>query len=132
MRCRVVCGLREVMLSFCPIRQFNRVDLPTLGCPTMASVPQRNSAVISRRRMLGAVLTGCMLGGMAAGTHAVRANIQLWNPALDLEYLLMRFAAGDLQNIIRHRHMPALQEFLQSSLWILAGLAWIEVGQSRL
>jgi hypothetical protein len=35
-RWRVVCGLREVMLSFCPTRALSKVDLPTLGRPTIA------------------------------------------------------------------------------------------------
>src|SRR5690554_4870339 len=39
--CRVVCGLREVMLSFCPRIRFSSVDLPTLGRPTIATYPQR-------------------------------------------------------------------------------------------
>jgi len=36
MRCRVVCALRDVMLIFAPINAFIKVDLPTLGRPTMA------------------------------------------------------------------------------------------------
>jgi hypothetical protein len=44
MRCRVVCALREVMLIFWPTSAFISVDLPTLGRPTMATVPQRNAA----------------------------------------------------------------------------------------
>jgi len=36
MRWRVVCGLRDVMLSFCPTSRLSSVDLPTLGRPTMA------------------------------------------------------------------------------------------------
>ncbi len=38
---RVVCGLDEVMLIFCPIKVLSKVDLPTLGQPTIATVPQR-------------------------------------------------------------------------------------------
>ena len=36
MRWRVVCALREVMLTLAPISAFISVDLPTLGRPTMA------------------------------------------------------------------------------------------------
>ncbi len=43
-RWRVVCALREVMLIFWPTSALTRVDLPTLGRPTMATVPQRNAA----------------------------------------------------------------------------------------
>ena len=41
MRWRVVCALREVMLTFWPTSALSRVDLPTLGRPTMAIRPQR-------------------------------------------------------------------------------------------
>ena len=47
MRCRVVCALREVMLIFWPTSAFSSVDLPTLGLPTMAIVPQRCGPVSS-------------------------------------------------------------------------------------
>src|SRR5215510_6339962 len=45
-RYRVVCGLLEVMVTFCPTRAFTRVDFPTLGRPTTAIVPQRNPGVL--------------------------------------------------------------------------------------
>ena len=37
MRWRVVCGLREVMLTFWPTSRLSSVDLPTLGRPTIAT-----------------------------------------------------------------------------------------------
>ena len=43
MRCRVVCALREVMLTFWPTSAFINVDLPTLGRPTIAIMPQWKS-----------------------------------------------------------------------------------------
>src|SRR5437773_7492754 len=43
MRWRVVCALREVMLIFWPTSALSKVDLPTLGLPTMAIRPQRCS-----------------------------------------------------------------------------------------
>ena len=48
MRCRVVCAL-EVMIDIrSPTRSFIRVDLPTLGLPTMFTNPALcPSAVIS-------------------------------------------------------------------------------------
>src|SRR5690606_1923950 len=45
-RCRVVCALRETMDSLAPIRALARVDLPTLGRPTMATNPQRKGVFI--------------------------------------------------------------------------------------
>ena len=41
MRCRVVCALREVILTFWPTRALSNVLLPTLGLPTMAIMPHR-------------------------------------------------------------------------------------------
>ena len=41
MRWRVVCALREVMLTFWPTSAFSSVDLPTLGGRRWPSVPQR-------------------------------------------------------------------------------------------
>src|SRR6187402_2697358 len=42
MRWRVVCALRDVMLTFWPTSRFSSVDLPTLGRPMMATMPVRN------------------------------------------------------------------------------------------
>lgn len=36
-RCQVVCGRGEMMLSFCWSRRFTSVDFPTFGRPTMAT-----------------------------------------------------------------------------------------------
>src|SRR5260370_17527074 len=41
MRWRVVCALRDVMLTFWPTSAFIKVDLPTFGRPTIATMPQR-------------------------------------------------------------------------------------------
>src|SRR5215475_5279735 len=46
MRWRVVCALRDVILTFWPTSAFISVDLPTLGRPTMATMPQRNPGVV--------------------------------------------------------------------------------------
>ena len=40
-RCRVVCGLRDVMLMRAPMSALRSVDLPTEGRPTIATCPQR-------------------------------------------------------------------------------------------
>jgi hypothetical protein len=41
MRARVVCGLRDVMLSLQPTSRLSSVDLPTFGRPTIATRPAR-------------------------------------------------------------------------------------------
>src|SRR5579859_4709480 len=41
MRWRVVCALRDVILTFWPTSAFISVDLPTFGRPTIATMPQR-------------------------------------------------------------------------------------------
>src|SRR5471032_2091601 len=43
MRWSVVCALRDVILTFWPTSAFISVDLPTLGRPTIATMPQRKS-----------------------------------------------------------------------------------------
>src|SRR5262249_45056373 len=40
-RVRVVCGFGVTMATFVPTRAFRSVDFPTLGRPTMATVPAR-------------------------------------------------------------------------------------------
>jgi hypothetical protein len=35
------------MLIFCPTNAFSKVDLPTLGLPTMATKPQRWAGLVS-------------------------------------------------------------------------------------
>src|SRR5665647_3882386 len=65
MRWRVVCALRDVMLIFWPTSALSKVDLPTLGLPTMAIRPQRCSPT-----------GGTLAAGRAlsAGTAAPRDN----------------------------------------------------------
>src|SRR3990172_12642358 len=43
-RLRVVCGLGLTMATFSPRIWFSNVDLPTLGRPTIAMVPERNGS----------------------------------------------------------------------------------------
>ncbi len=45
---RVVCGLSETMLTFCPTSAFNSVDLPTFGRPASVTNPERMARGISR------------------------------------------------------------------------------------
>src|SRR5262245_21958612 len=49
MFCRVVCGLRDVMLIFCPTSALSSVDLPALGRPTIATKPPRCSIWLIKR-----------------------------------------------------------------------------------
>ena len=66
MRWRVVCALREVMLIFWPTRALSRVDLPTLGLPTIAIKPQRWDSTGT----LGAVATAA-----AAAAESISVNL---------------------------------------------------------
>src|SRR5690606_19681089 len=72
-RWRVVCALRETMDSLAPIRAFAKVDLPTLGRPTIATYPQRKGVLIcvpgSKRRASSAA---CAVCGDAAPVHGLR------------------------------------------------------------
>jgi hypothetical protein len=90
-RWRVVWALRETMLIFWPIRRLSRVDLPTLGRPTMATKPVR----ACRRGWIRSLLwqefqrpLGGLLFGSAA-THADAAGLEAeaGDLALDLEFL---------------------------------------------
>ena len=47
---RVVCGLSETIAIFWPTSAFTRVDLPTFGRPTTATMPLRNGHADRRRR----------------------------------------------------------------------------------
>ena len=49
MRLRVVCGVGLTMASFSPTMRLSSVDLPTLGRPTIATVPATGRATPSRR-----------------------------------------------------------------------------------
>jgi hypothetical protein len=45
-RWRVVCALDETIASFSPTSLLSRVDLPVLGRPTIATVPQRKPVML--------------------------------------------------------------------------------------
>ena len=42
--CRVVCGLDDVIATFCPTKALVSVDLPALGRPTRQAKPARYAA----------------------------------------------------------------------------------------
>ena len=47
-RWRVVCAFLDVILTFMPTMALSKVDLPTLGRPTKATVPHRKVMIIIR------------------------------------------------------------------------------------
>ena len=47
-RLRVVCGFGEVIAIFWPTIRFNRVDLPTLGRPTIATKPEEHGEWVAK------------------------------------------------------------------------------------
>src|SRR5690606_6651989 len=130
-RWRVVCGLREVIASFWPISVFSSVDLPTLGRPTMAIVPQRNSSFMTclavGRPRSGAgkrfvrATRRFLLGQAAAGAGAERTRVERRNAALDLETLIVRCAVRRHDIVLRERVFAALQPLLQLRFGILVG-----------
>src|SRR6185437_10004632 len=114
---RVVCTLRETMVTFEPTSAFTSVDLPTLGAPIRATKPQRviapASAVIAagnafaldhhaRRHLLGRALA-------AADAFGGRQPRQVDRDAKLL--VVMRTGALDFA-IDRRRQALALRPFL--------------------
>ena len=68
MRWRVVCALREVMLIFCPTRALSKVDLPTLGLPTIAIRPQRwPSVAVAGALLARLVMARASMASSASG-----------------------------------------------------------------
>src|SRR5687767_2628120 len=94
-RCRVVCGLLEMMLTLAPTRRLSSVDFPTLGRPMIATVPARCAGIGSDtgRELIG-LARGFLLGAAPARAFPQRPDTELRNRAFDLELLFMRFAAG--------------------------------------
>src|SRR5256885_17255433 len=94
MRKRVVCGFFDVMLTFSPTSAFISVDLPTLGRPTIATWPHRNSGAIglipdrARDRDFG----GGLLGRAPAVTAPGRDDIERRNAAFNFKRLRVRLA----------------------------------------
>src|SRR5690348_6918209 len=114
MRCRVVWGRGVTMLSFSPTSAFNSVDLPTLGRPTRAAKPLRNSSV-----MLDIVqysLGRLLLGSPAARARALRSHSQLRHFAGHVESLGVRLALRPVHPIAWQRISLRLQILLQAGL----------------
>ena len=56
--CQVVWGLGEMMAIFSPTRRLRRVDLPTLGRPTIGTTPERKSLLGSFNLLLFLLFDG--------------------------------------------------------------------------
>src|SRR5882672_1835078 len=120
-RWRVVCGLLEVMLSLQPTRWFSSVDLPTLGRPTIATVPARCSDTVSDLDCtLVGLARGRLFGSAATGALPEGADTELWDGAFDLELLFVCLAAGGHDSVLGQRQPASLQIFLEQGLGILA------------
>src|SRR5262245_43640379 len=104
-RCRVVCGLSVTMLSFSPTSAFSRVDLPTLGRPTIATKPQRPAAVsiLLTGQYQEHGRSGFLFRSAAARSKTGRVGILLSNFAIDGERLLVVAAVHGRNHVGRQR-----------------------------
>ena len=129
MRCRVVCGRAEVMLSFWPTRRFSRVDLPTFGRPTSATCAgsMRGLAAHCCHDQLVGQPRGALLGAAPARAAARGADVELRNHAFHLELLLVRLALHATTLYWGRDKPSSLQELLQQRLRILAQRIGVEL-----
>src|SRR5256884_6238546 len=128
-RARVVCTLRETMVTLEPTSALTSVDLPTLGAPISATKPQRVSADVASAEDSTVIAAaadafafdhhggGNLLGGAlgAADAFGGRQSRQIDGDA-ELR-VVMRPGALDLA-IDRRRQSLALGPFLQHRLGI--------------
>ena len=139
MRCRVVWALREVMLIFWPTSALSRVDLPTLGLPTMAIRPQRwrtggrRLAGIRFVRSFWGCLRACALSrsSMAAAAACSPARREppmprSSRPSSTISHSTSKvclWAAPERSDdaVDRQLHFAPLQPFLQFGLGVLGG-----------
>src|SRR6202166_4808360 len=127
---RVVCTLRETIVTLEPTRALTSVDLPTLGAPISATKPQRVAAVAASLSEVSSVIAaatnaftcnhhGCrnLLGGALAAANAfsrVQSRQIHRDPKLRI---VMRPGTLDLA-IDRGRQPFTLGPFLQHGLGI--------------
>src|SRR6202007_1456796 len=123
---RVVCTLRETMLTFSPTSALTSVDLPTLGAPIRATKPQRVAAAIpfassafifaadfaGKHRQRGALFRRALAA--ADALRGLQARQVDGNPELRV---VMRPGALDLA-INRSGQRPRLRPFLQRGLGV--------------
>src|SRR5258706_14723608 len=93
--CRVVWALGETMAIFCPTILLSRLDLPVLGRPASATVPQRNAPMAVLCPQQREDISGGLLLGALAGT-AVPGGLQFEgvHRALDFEDQALLRARG--------------------------------------
>src|SRR5881394_3230314 len=126
---RVVCTLRETMVTLEPTSALTSVDLPTLGAPISATKPQRVSADVASAEDSTVIAAaadafafdhhgGCDLLGGALGAADAFGGRQPRQIHGDAELrIVMRPGALDLA-IDRRRQSLALRPFLQHGLGI--------------
>src|ERR1700691_67707 len=126
---RVVCTLRETMVTLEPTRALTSVDLPTLGAPISATKPQRvatSGALVADSSVIIAATDalarnhhrGCDLFGRALVAADAFGRVQSGQIHRDPELrIVMRSGALDFA-IDRRRQALALRPFLQHVLRI--------------
>src|SRR5690554_4130521 len=138
MLCLVVCGLREVIASFCPRIWFIRVDLPTLGRPTTATKPARCSvcSVICITIINAKGGQGCcgshLFGNAAAGSAAFGSAAEQANLALHMKSTAMWLALNINHFVVWQLDTTRLQKLLQPGFGILVGIHQRQAGKLRL
>ena len=123
---RVVCTLRETMVTLEPTSALTSVDLPTLGAPISATKPQRVrlrspavQSLLPPPTPSRSIIDGCrdLLGGALAAADAFgRRQPRQIDRDAELR-IVMRAGALDLA-IDRRRQSLALRPFLQHGLGI--------------
>src|SRR5882762_2753417 len=121
---RVVCTLRETIVTLEPTRALTRVDLPTLGAPISATKPQRVAAGAPSARRLSVIAAAADAfaldhhGGraLAAADAFRRSEPRQIHRDAELR-IVMRPGALDLP-VDRGRQALALRPFLQHRLGI--------------
>src|SRR5581483_2405629 len=124
MRLRVVCGLCETIATFCPISALSSDDLPTLGRPTMATMPLRIGVLQQHQQFLGRRL----LRRATAGAVRIGRQRRVAQHAAHMEFAPMRGTGFGEHLVQRQRTALPLQEFLQARLGVLERLS---LGQLR-
>ena len=127
MSARVVCTLRETMVTLEPTSALSSVDLPALGAPISATKPQRVSPSGVRCQPSGLSTATPTCASMAAAAACSAARLELPMPSAGGRSgsvtatrnfgIVMR--AGARQFLIGRRRQPArLRPFLQHGLGV--------------
>src|SRR5690606_4976848 len=116
---------------FCPSRWFINVDLPTLGRPTMATMPQRWDVSLTMLLLQpGHSGPGSGLFGLASARAGGNKRLIIFlQPAFDIK-LLFRCLTMYLQHLVfRQGKLAPLQPFLQRGLRVLVSGVWRDLGE---